>query len=98
MSKLPFVYRVCSVDPNCRRETAHHGFHAGEGPKHKDKFVVYVGSFDYVYRDMGWANDSKIGEAPLVPDLDAVKEEHEFTDESAALAFVRDWWAQQGKS
>ncbi len=95
---MPFIYRVCRQDPNCNRH-AEHDLHQGENPKHgRDKFIVSIGRFDYTHQDMRWACDPKIGDSPLVPNIDVVHEEHEFDDENEALGFVREWWAKQATS
>lgn len=87
----PFLYRVCSADVNCDMTTSVHFREHGT----QDKFIVYIGLFDYKYGDMEWACDEKIGKSPLVPDLDLVKEEYEFNTQVEALSFIRDWWKKQ---
>lgn len=92
MKHLPFLFRVCRKDPNCNRDQISE-WHQGDAPLHgPDRFIVYIGPFVYVYYDSIWAEDGRIGERPLVLDIDIIEESHEFESETEALAFIKAWW------
>lgn len=61
-----------------------------------EKFVIYFGRFEFVEYDARWIGESDVGDFPLVPEIDLIKNEDVFIFDNKRDAFkkMRELWSQ----
>ena len=61
-----------------------------------EKFVIYFGRFEFVEYDARWIGENDVGDFPLVPEVDLVKNEDVFIFDNKRDAFkkMRELWSQ----
>lgn len=61
-----------------------------------EKFVIYFGRFEFVEYDARWIGENDVGDFPLVPEIDLIKNEDVFIFDNKRDAFkkMRELWSQ----
>ena len=59
------------------------------------RVVVLIADYDLAPKNTAWMGVPTLADGAWVPDVDLVKEEHDFATEREALLFIRNWWARQ---
>lgn len=57
-----------------------------------NKYVVILGSANWVIYDARWAADGELGPSPLMPDLDVKQSSWDFATEKEALGKMKELW------
>jgi len=85
MNKLPFIFARLTKESQLKVKRG--------GLATIRDWVVVIASHDLSHYDSAWMCCQELGDACLIPTVDLLYAEYEFSTYVEARAFVKQWWA-----